>query len=267
MPGTKERTAKLTARGITSKREITVAVTRQERGHGIVFRLPTLDGSSQVDIPARADFVVNTLRNVTLGIGTTRLCLVEHFLCAVALWGLEDILVEVNGPELPLGDGSAKLWLDLFQQAGWNREDVPAVLTLKEPVTCRKGDRILMAIPEDTFSATYMIDWNHPAIGRSWYTWEPQQTLESVGDARTFGSMQEHQMLGIADEVVSLTPDGFSQPLRFPDEPARHKVLDLIGDLVLAGVNPLSWKVRFISIKGGHELDVQMSKALLALKP
>jgi UDP-3-O-[3-hydroxymyristoyl] N-acetylglucosamine deacetylase len=270
MPGTQEQqlaaNAKLIAPGITSRRQIAVTVTPQPAGHGIVFRLPATNTneSGYIDVPARADFVVNTLRNVTLGIGSTRLCLVEHFLCATALWGLTDILVEVDGPELPLGDGSAKLWLEMFQEAGWPKQAVVAQRTLKQPITCRKGDRVLMAVPDEMFSATYMIDWNHPMIGRSWYTWDAQQSVEDLCDARTFGSLQEHQMLGIADDVVSLTADGFSHPLRFPDEPVRHKVLDVVGDLMLAGVNPLSWKARFISIKGGHELDVQMAKALLA---
>ena len=70
-------------------------------------------------------------------------------------------------------------------------------------------------------------------------------------------------MLGLVDQVVSLTAEGFSEPLRWPNEPVRHKLLDLVGDLALAGVNPLSWKARFISIKGGHELDVEMAKRLM----
>jgi UDP-3-O-[3-hydroxymyristoyl] N-acetylglucosamine deacetylase len=262
MPGTVQKSAKLTARGITSRREITVTVERRDAGHGIIFTLPSSDGSGEVHFPARTSSVVNTLRNVTLGAEGVRLCIVEHLLCAAAVWGLDDLAVHIDGPEVPLGDGSSKLFIDLFKQAGWERQLVPATRELSAPITCKKGDRVLMAVPDDSFSATYVMDWNHPAIGKCWYTWTPDQPIEAVTDARTFGSLQEHQMLGIADDVVSLTADGFSQPLRFPDEPVRHKVLDLIGDLVLAGVNPLSWKARFISIKGGHELDVELAKKL-----
>jgi UDP-3-O-[3-hydroxymyristoyl] N-acetylglucosamine deacetylase len=274
MTGVKEQAVKLTARGITSRREITTTVTRQHAGHGIVFQLPAGDGST-VRIPARTHYVVNTLRNVTLGTKTSeaadcspqsiRLCIVEHFLSAAALWGLNDLLVHIDGPEFPLGDGGSKMWLDLFKDAGWERTPQQATRELPMPITIQKGDRTLMAIPADSFSVTYLMDWNHPAIGRCWYCWTPEQPVESVLDARTFGSMQEHQLLGIADEVVSLTPEGFSQPLRFPDEPVRHKVLDLIGDLMLAGVNPQTWKARFISIKGGHEMDVDLAKELAKL--
>lgn len=74
-------------------------------------------------------------------------------------------------------------------------------------------------------------------------------------------------MLGLENDVVSLTADGFTQPLRFEDEPVRHKLLDLVGDLALSGVNPLKFKAKFISIKGGHELDVEMAKRLALNHP
>jgi UDP-3-O-[3-hydroxymyristoyl] N-acetylglucosamine deacetylase len=256
--------ATFTGRGITSRREITVQVEVEQRepGHGIVFRIPKPDSSDYVQFPATAKYVVNTLRNVTLGHDGVRLCIVEHFLGAAVLFGLDDILVTIDGPEFPLGDGSARFWLESFRSAGWQPKATASTRQLAAPITCRKGDRSLLAVPDESFSVTYLMDWNHKAIGRCWQTWAPSMPIEDIADARTFGSMQEHQLLGIADEVVSLTADGFSQPLRWPDEPVRHKVLDLVGDLALAGVNPLSWKARFISIKGGHEMDVDLAKQL-----
>ena len=121
-----------------------------------------------------------------------------------------------------------------------------------------------MAIPDDHFSVNYMIDWNHPQIGKIWQAWSSKEDPRAIADARTFGSEKEHQMLGLGDDVVSLTEKGFSKDLRFQDEPVRHKLLDLIGDLSLAGVNPLRWKARFISIKGGHEMDVELARKLWA---
>jgi UDP-3-O-acyl N-acetylglucosamine deacetylase len=261
MPELKHKPITFTGRGVTSRRDITVTITPQSPNHGIVFELPLPEGDGVSRVPARADFVVNTLRNVTLGSKVTRICIVEHILCAVSLWGYDDLLIRVEGPELPLADGSAKMWIDLFKEAGWERKPVAAQKELPAPVICKKGDRVLMAVPDETFSATYMMDWDHPAIGRRWFTWTPEQPIEALTDCRTFGTMEEHKLLGITDQV-SLTADGFSEALRYPDEPVRHKILDLIGDLALAGVNPLSWKARFISIKGGHELDVQLAKAL-----
>lgn len=263
MAGTAVNTAVFTGRGITSRQDIRVEVIPQPAGSGITFELIDADGLP-VRIPARADYVVNTLRNVVLGVGMTRLCIVEHFLCATSLWGLEDIFVKVDGPEMPLGDGSAKFWCELFANAGWQPKTVQSSRELPETITCKRGDRVLLAIPDDCFSVTYLMDWNHPAIGRCWQSWTPSAAGSDIAEARTFGSLQEHQLLGIADEVVSLTADGFTQPLRWPDEPVRHKLLDLVGDLALAGVNPMSWKARFISIKGGHEMDVEMAKRLTA---
>lgn len=100
-------------------------------------------------------------------------------------------------------------------------------------------------------------------IGKTWQSWSAKSDVRDISDARTFGSEKEHSVLGITD-VVSITESGFSKELRWKDEPVRHKLLDLLGDLVLAGVNPLRWKARFISIKGGHEMDVEMARKLSA---
>jgi len=263
--GTKNKSVEFVGKGITSRQDIRIEVIPEEPGHGIVFELPNPEGGAWIKIPAQAKYVVNTLRNVVLGSEGARLCIVEHFLAAASLFGLDDLTVKVDGPEMPLGDGSAKIWTDLFVKAGWERATKQAQFTLKETVLCRKGDRMLLAIPDETFSVTYMMDWNHPSIGKMWQMWTPAQQAFDISDARTFGSLKEHQLLGIADEVVSLTPEGFNQPLHWPDEPVRHKLLDLVGDLALAGVNPMRWKARFISIKAGHELDVEMASQLAAL--
>jgi UDP-3-O-acyl-N-acetylglucosamine deacetylase len=256
-------------RGLTSKQNVALKIERRESGHGIVFRIPDRKAAAEsaafVDIPARAASVVNTLRNVTLGAGANRLCLVEHILGAVALWGLEDLFIEVSGPEIPLGDGSAIFWLELLSSSGWPKNQVPCDLELKEAIVVKKGDRMLMAVPDDKFSINYMMDWDHPLIGKRWQSFVSGQDPHEIANARTFGTLQEHKMLGLEDESVSLTADGFSKELRFVDEPVRHKMLDLLGDLVLAGVNPQRWQARFISIKGGHEMDVELSRRLAAL--
>lgn len=245
------------SKGLTSKQNIKVEINFEKPGHGIVFQLP-----GHVNIPATADSVVNTLRNVVLGQGSNRLCIVEHFLCATSLCGLTDLLVKVDGPEMPLGDGSAKIWFDLFEANGLKPEPVQATIELKEPITCAKGDRMILAVPDETFSVTYLMDWNHPKIGKRWQTWTNSMAASEIFNARTFGSLKEHEMLGLSQDVVSLTEDGFTKPLHFDDEPVRHKLLDLIGDLALCGINPLTIKARFISIKAGHELDVVMAKKL-----
>jgi UDP-3-O-[3-hydroxymyristoyl] N-acetylglucosamine deacetylase len=248
-------------KGHTSAQEITVEMYSHKMGSGITFLLP--HKGALVELSATASNVVNTLRNVVIGLGRARLCIVEHFLCACALWGIDDVLVLVDGPEVPLADGSSQIWIELFEQAGIVRK-TPAQSDLSLPhlLEVASGDRTILAIPAPAFSATYMMDWDHPKIGRVWKTWDLTQPIEDIYRARTFGTMAEQAMLGLACDVVCLTEEGFSQPLRFNDEPVRHKLLDLIGDLMLCGINPLRLKARFISIKGGHELDVQMARQI-----
>lgn len=270
----KKLLARFVGRGLTSKKEITVKVFESQPGTGVIFALPphasvgagTASGDntddSFVELPASVDSVVNTLRNVTIGRGKLRVSIVEHFLCAVALSGLNDLYVEIDGPELPLGNGSSDFWMELFAGAGIARTLPEATLELAAPITITRKDRVLMAVPAESFSVTYLMDYNHPEIGRIWRTWTPSDSVADISTARTFGSLTEHKLLGLVGEVVSMTDDGFDMPLRFDDEPVRHKLLDLIGDLMLTGINPLSIKARFISIKGGHEMDVEMARAL-----
>ena len=166
---------------------------------------------------------------------------------------------------MPLGDGSGQIWTDLFESGGIKPRKTASTFELNEPIILTKQDRTLMAIPDRSFSVSYLMDWDHPLIGKRWQSWDPLKEITEIASARTFGWLKDHQMLGLQDDVVSLTEDGFTQPLRFEDEPVRHKLFDLVGDLALAGINPLSFKAKFISIKGGHELDVEMAKRLAAL--
>lgn len=266
--------------GITSKKDIRVNFFGAEPGTGVVFLFPVEgaeDDLSEAEsaggafvkdgmlhLPARSENVVNTLRNVVIGKGKHRICIVEHVLCAVALCGLNDLYIEVDGPELPLGNGSSDFWMEVLADAGLKKSLPEADLELSVPLSVERPGRSLLAVPAEKFSVTYLMDWNHPKIGRTWRSWEPSEEPEAITSARTFGSLAEHKMLGLDKDVVSLTEDDFTMPLRFADEPVRHKLLDLIGDLMLAGVNPLRVKARFISIKGGHEMDVEMARKLSA---
>jgi len=253
--------------GLTSKQKVKVDIHQAPEGRGIVFFLKSADGhgDGHIEVPANYTSVVNTMRNVVLGVGKTRLCIVEHFLCAASLWGLEDLYVVVDGPEMPLADGSAEFWIELFKKAGIAKRDITCDITLPHLTEVSKGDRSIIAIPDEKFSVTYLMDWKHPKIGQRWQTWDLSKDIKEIYDARTFGMLNEHKMLGLVDDVVSLTEDDFTMPLRYPDEPVRHKLLDMIGDLALVGVNPLRIKARFISIKAGHELDVELAKKLSLL--
>lgn len=259
--------ASFSGRGLTSKQPIAVDVKLALKGSGITFHVLSTKTQEYVAMAATAGNVVNTLRNVVLGKDGTRLCIVEHFLAATTLWGLDDLDVFVNGLEMPLGDGSAKLWTTLFEEAGLEKRFPESTVELKEPIVLNKGDRTLMALPDEKFSVHYMMDWNHPMIGKRWQSWDASKDISEISIARTFGGLKEHQMLGLENDVNSMTETGFTMPLLFDDEPVRHKILDLVGDLALTGINPIKFKAKFISIKGGHELDVELAKRLVALLP
>ncbi len=252
----------LSAIGLTSKQMVKVEL--KPGNSGINFFLKT-SSSSLVKIPANANYVVNTLRNVVLGIKSERICLVEHLLAAIGLFGLNNLDIFVDGPEIPLGDGSAKLWLDLFYANSLKPVPVVADIELPEPVVFKQNSSYLLALPDSRFSLNYLMDWQHPLIGKRWQEFNDKSLIEDIGLARTFGSLKEHKLLGVDDVMVTLTPDGFSQELIFNDEPVRHKLLDLFGDLMLSGYNPQRFKAKFISVKGGHTLDVKMAGKLLDL--
>jgi len=256
-------------KGLTSRQEITVTIRETKPGSGITFLLSEFgnyckDQSqewSRVSVPATADHVCSTVRNTALGKDRHRVCYIEHLMCAIALCGIDDLEIQVDGAELPMGNGSSDFWVKLLQDAGMNKA-IDNKIDLKETVFVSAGDKIVMALPDEKFSASYLLDMNHPLVGRIWGSWASGEDISNVASARTFGPLQEHKMLGFDKDVVSFTQDGFSEELRFKDEPVRHKILDLIGDMFLCGVNPLRINARFISIKGGHSLDVQMAKKL-----
>ena len=265
--------ASLEGMGLTSRQAVKVNLYKRQPGEGLAFILvpngmeaeAESGNSERLVVKAHVDSVISTTRNTALGEGKIRVCFVEHILCALALCNVDDLYIEVLGPELPMGNGSCDLWFDLLAESGLSQPLPEPDLKLDAPIILRHKDRILMALPSDKFSVTYLLEMDHPKIGRIWRTWKHGDDLEAVTTARTFGSLMEHQLLGFDKDVVSFTKDDFTMPLQTPDEPVRHKLLDMIGDLMLCGVNPLRIKADFISIKGGHAIDVEMAGKLSAI--
>lgn len=259
-----------TGKGLTSRRSVTVNLYKAEAGAGINFILPkygtdnyeSYDKSGEIVLKAHHKNVINTIRNTAIGKGKQRLCFVEHILCAVALCGQEDLYIEVLGYELPMGNGSADLWVELLEKSGLKKPIPEARYTISRPIVVENNGRSVLAYPSDKFTVSYLMEHSHPKIGRIWKSWSRDESIEAITDARTFGSLPEHQLLGFENDVNSFTKDDFTMPLRFKDEPVRHKILDVIGDLILCGVNPVLINANFVSIKGGHALDVRMAREL-----
>lgn len=242
-------------------------------GTGVVFVRSDL--SHPVEIPARRESVTSTQMATTLGVGDATVSTVEHLLSALYSLGVDNVRVEVDGPEIPVMDGSAASFVFLIRSAGLFEQDAARPrLRIQKPVEVRDGDRSLRVEPCDGLRVSYFVDYAHPAIGR--------QSLESVeidgetfendiARARTFGFLQDVEALwrnGLArggnldntvvmDEHRVLNDDG----LRWPDEFVRHKILDLVGDLSLLGL-PLAGHV--IAVRGGHALHTALVEAILA---
>jgi len=241
---------------------------------GIVFR--RIDLASPVDIPARADAVGDTRLSSCLIKDGARVSTVEHLMSALSGLGVDNAYVDLDAAELPIMDGSASPFVLLIQQAGIVEQPAPKrFLRVLRRVEVKQGDKWARLDPYEGYKLSFSIEFKHPVIERSTQTasidFAETSYLKEIARARTFGFMHEVEDLresGLAlgggldnavvlDEYRVLNADG----LRFGDEFTRHKLLDAIGDLYLAGKPLLA---AFSAHKSGHALNNQLLRALLA---
>jgi UDP-3-O-[3-hydroxymyristoyl] N-acetylglucosamine deacetylase len=234
-----------------------VTVHPSAAGGGVTF---LVDG---VSIPALSRYVVNTTRATCLGHGTARIDTVEHILSALHGLQIDNAVIEVRGPEIPILDGSALPWVDAFRRAGvidLDADDQP--LRPMSPIALRDGDSWLVATPADEFSVTCVTHFDHPLLGTQAATFmaDPSVFAAEIAPARTFGFAAEVEALraaglakgGSLDNALIIFDDRFSADLRVPDECLRHKLLDLWGDLFLAGRRI---QAAITAIKPGHRIN------------
>lgn len=257
--------ATLSGVGLHTGAEARVRVQPAPADSGILFT----GGAGR--IPARAAFVVSTQRSTSLGDGTARIDTVEHLLSALCGLGIDNAEIEVEGPEIPILEGSAAPWVEALATAGI--VELPAAarwLTLPETVALRDGDSWMVAAPADTFSVTCVTQFDHPLLGTQAATFpaNPARYAAEIAPARTFVYAADLEALraaglirgGSLDCALVLYPDRFSDALRFPDECLRHKTLDLWGDLALAGGR---LRAAITAIRPGHRINTAFA-ALLA---
>ena len=219
---------------------------------GIIFRRTDLD--PVVEIHAKAENVGETTLSTTLMNGDVRVSTVEHLLSAMAGLGIDNAIIDVTAPEVPIMDGSAGPFVFLLQSAGIREQDEPKqFIRIKRTVTVTDGDKVASFKPFDGFKVSFSIDFDHPAFHnrtlKAEVDFSSTSFVKEVSRARTFGFMHEIEYLrsqGLArggsmdnaivvDEYQVLNEDG----LRYEDEFVKHKILDAIGDLYLLG-NSLS---------------------------
>lgn len=211
-----------------------------------------------------ASMVQDTTRCTVIGSGGLRVATVEHLLAALFLKNFwYGLVVEVEGPELPILDGSAQEWLALLER--FQPEPVTLV-GLGEPVRIAGNGGAVSAEPADEFALAVTVVFPHPQIGYQSFV-SPPETLSSVAAARTFGFLKDLEALrsqGLAhgaslDNTLVFSESSFLNPPRFPDEPVRHKALDFLGDLYLAGA---PFAGRFTVHRGSHRLHLELAKVL-----
>ncbi|MEO1510864.1 MAG: UDP-3-O-acyl-N-acetylglucosamine deacetylase, partial [Planctomycetota bacterium] len=199
---------------------------------------------------------------------------VEHLTAALVGLGITDATVRVRGPELPIGDGSAKLFVDPILARGIVELDAEMpFMRLAEPMRFEEGPASIVIEPSDRVHIEYRLDYGDPRIPAQSAAWDgtPETFAREIAPARTFSLQEEAQQLQAAGlftrfsarDLLVLGEDGpIDNELRYPDEPARHKLLDLIGDLHLCGGCAY---VNVTATKSGHALNQQAARALRAL--
>lgn len=258
--------------GLHSGRETQVKVLPAQPGSGRYF--VRVDLPDRPTIPAQIEAVKSTILSTELAVGQASVRTVEHLLASLISLGITDAQIEINGPEVPLLDGSAAPWvegiLDHQQKGGqWPVSEK----TLTEPIWITDKDAFVAAIPAPQLRFTYGIEFDLEAIGQQWHTWQPdlEPFSTTIAPARTFGLAHQIEHLraqglikgGSLDNALVCGPEGWlNPPLRFANEPARHKLLDLVGDLSLLGVPPVA---HYLAFKASHHLHVQLAKKIAQL--
>ena len=232
--------------------------------HGIVFRRIDLPGKPIVQV-CSDNYQAVIPRCTSLGAGDATVNSVEHLLSAFAGMGIDNVCVDIDGPECPALDGSALPYVQILQQAEIVQQDVPrAPITLTDPFAVYDEDKQLILLPADSFQISFVYD--HPKLPAQVATFaiDPETYVNEIAPARSFCFADEIELLrgqGLGkgasyDNVLVIEEDGTtSSDLRFTDEFVRHKMLDLIGDLYLVGKLP---QAQVVALKSGHTLHAQL---------
>jgi UDP-3-O-[3-hydroxymyristoyl] N-acetylglucosamine deacetylase/3-hydroxyacyl-[acyl-carrier-protein] dehydratase len=287
----------VSGKGLHTGVEATLTFRPAPPNHGYVFKRMDLPG--QPTVLADVDNVVDTARGTTIEANGARVHTVEHCLAALAGLQIDNVLIEISGPEPPAMDGSSMPFLVALKEAGLEEQpEDRAFFVVDQPIHYTENDRQvdLAALPLDQFRATVIIDYNSPILGSQHATLLGIEQFESeVAACRTFCFLHElEQLVGaglikggdlgnaivvvdreVSDEEMKRLSQIFNHPniqvnegilnnleLRFRNEPARHKLLDLVGDLALVGA-PI--KGQILAARPGHKANVEFAKKIKSL--
>ncbi len=261
--------------GLHSNSKVTVTVRPAPAYTGYLFRRTDLNN---FEIPAAPQFVAHVSYATTLMKSGVMIATVEHLLSALMGSGVDNAIIEVDSLEVPILDGSSEPWIELIEKSGIvELQAQRAFLKVLKKIAVTEANRSIFIEPANEFHITCEIDFSHPMIGRQRGelrlhngSSSHENYLADIAPARTFGFVHELELLrksglclgGSLENAIALTNDGMlnAEPLRFADEFVRHKILDILGDLALAGM-PILGHVH--AVRSGHGLHTMLLSNLL----
>jgi UDP-3-O-[3-hydroxymyristoyl] N-acetylglucosamine deacetylase len=255
--------------GLHSGKKVTVSLKPAPADSGIRFRRSDLGGQ---EVPATVNHVGGINHATGLMRDTVRVDTVEHLLAAFVSLGVDNAVVELSSPEVPIMDGSAAPFIYLIQEAGIKPlSAVRRYLKVLRPMALARGDKRIALYPSEHFKVTYSIAFDHPMLRHQSRTIRltEESFAEEIAPARTFGFLEEVEMMrqqglalgGSLENAIVIGDTGIlNNALRFDDEFVRHKILDVVGDMALVG-HPIIGHL--VAHRGGHALHTQFAAQVL----
>lgn len=258
--------------GIHTGKEVGLRFCPAKEGTGIIFK--RVDLPSCPIIPATVEYVQDTSRSTTIGIKDVRIHTVEHVLSAIKAFSIDNLCIEISSIEPPVGNGSSDVFVDMIENVGIvEQEQSVPIIKIQQPVYWSEGDIHLVALPHDGYRISYTLSYpGSPFLRAQFHSVlvNEENFKTEIAPCRTFSLYKEISALmdrglikgGSLDNAVVIKDDVILSKggLFFPDEMARHKILDLIGDLSLIGFD---FHAHIIAIRSGHASNFAFAKKLL----
>lgn len=260
--GTIKKEFSVTSKGLMTGVESTAKVcSSNKKGIRFHFNGETID--------AKIENVISTEHCTVLGNDKIKIMLVEHFMAACAICGIDSVDIYLSHFELPILDGASKIWVENFKNAEII-EPNKKIIRIKEPVHYLNGKTHLVVLPDDEMNLTYSVNYKHKDLENKWVSFR-ETGVDEIINARTFGYLNELETLqkmgygrgASLENTLGLKDDNtYTSDLKSELEPIKHKILDLIGDFYLTGCNVLNLKANIIVKEAGHTVHIKTAMML-----
>jgi UDP-3-O-acyl N-acetylglucosamine deacetylase len=270
MQSTVARTAVFRGRSLFTNVDTAITFKPAEAGSGVIFRRTDLNGAI---VRVHPHNLIESRSNCTIiKSGDATVSVVEHVLACLTAMRIDNVEIDIDAGEVPAGEGCAADYIESLENAGRVELDTPVIeYSIQSAIIVGEGDRMLVIVPADEFSVTFILDHPHKQLGlQAVFNVRKPDFMRELIPARTFITEEEAQVALKAgllkhnerDRAVIIGQDGPNRPLIYPNEPARHKAQDIVGDLSIFSPNI---KAHFIGIKSGHQLNRTAARRLAAM--